>query len=301
MRTPGTSLMSAQARISAAFRDALCLPLNRSSKYIIVSDCHRGTGKTGDNFLKNEYLYLAALNYYFRKGFTYLELGDGDELWENRSVKKIKAMHEASFELLSRYYQDGRLYALFGNHDIIKQNDSFLKKYFHSYNCSYTRESRPLCPDIRYHSGIILQDCERKKDICLTHGHQADILNSTFWRLSRFLVRYVWRPLEALGIPDPTSAAKNNTKKDKTEQILTDWAIQNGCMLITGHTHRPMIGTKNAPYCNSGSCVSPGSITCIEIENRCLTLVKWSMKARSDLTLYAAREVLGDTVCLDDY
>lgn len=293
--------MSADRRLAASFREALRLPLNRSSRYIIMSDCHRGTGRTGDNFLKNEYLYLAALEFYFRAGFTYLELGDGDELWENRSLKKIKEVHGPSFRMMSRYYNAGRMYALYGNHDIIKKRNSFPEKYFQSFYCDYTAGHQPLCPGIVFYSGIILQDAERKKDIYLTHGHQADILNSTLWPLSRFLVRYVWRPLEALGIPDPTSAAKNNTKKEKSERTLTQWAKDNNCMLITGHTHRPMIGTKEAPYCNSGSCVHPSGITGIEIENRCLTLVKWSTQAREDQSLYAAREVLGKTVCLDDY
>ena len=62
-----------------------------------------------------------------------------------------------------------------------------------------------------------------------------------------------------------------------------------------------MIGTKESPYCNTGSCIHPTGITGIEIENRCLTLVKWSTQARADLTLQAAREVLGDTICLDAY
>lgn len=293
--------MSAQKRISKAFDAALELPLDRTSKYVLLSDCHRGTGKTGDNFLKNEYLYLAALEYYFQNAFTYLELGDGDELWENRSVRKIKELHNQSFEMMSRYYQAGRMYALYGNHDIVKKNNDFLQKHFLSYYCVRTLSDRPLYPGIHFYSGIILRDAESKKDIYLTHGHQADLLNSTFWRLSRFLVRYVWKPLEALGIPDPTSAAKNNTKKEKTEQKLTQWAKDHGHMLITGHTHRPVIGTKDVPYCNSGSCVHPVGITCIEIEGRCLTLVKWSVRARNDMTLYAAREVLGETVCLDDY
>lgn len=293
--------MSAAKRLSASFQDALRLPLGRCSRYIILSDCHRGTGRTGDNFLKNEYLYLAALDFYFQKGFTYLELGDGDELWENRSLKKIKEVHASSFQMMSRYYDANRMYAIYGNHDIVKQRRHFPSKHFQSYYCEYTGDHRPLCPGITFYSGIILQDEEQKKDVYLTHGHQADLLNSTLWPLSRFLVRYVWRPLEALGIPDPTSAAKNHTRKEKSEQTLTRWAKDNHCMLITGHTHRPMIGTKEAPYCNSGSCIHPWGITGIEIENRCLTLVKWSTQARRDQTLYAAREVLGETVCLDEY
>lgn len=288
-------------RISKSFDEALCLPLKKCSKYILLSDCHRGTGSANDNFLKNEYLYLAALNYYYCRGFTYLELGDGDELWENRSLAKIKDMHVQSFRMMSRYYSGGRLYVIYGNHDMVKKQPDFRQKYFQSFYCERAMQELPLCPGIRFYSGIILRDEEHKKDIYLTHGHQADPLNSTFWRLSRFLVRYVWKPLEGLGVPDPTSAAKNNIKKKKSEERLTRWAVENGHLLVTGHTHHPMIGTKESPYFNTGSCIHPSGITGIEIENRCLTLVKWSTQAAADLTLQATREVLGETVCVDDY
>lgn len=292
--------MSFEKRISKAFQDALHLPLTPHSRYILFSDCHRGIGNANDNFLKNEFLYLAALDYYFRQNFTYLELGDGDELWENRSVCRIKAAHERTLALLARYYTDGRLYAVYGNHDIVKRNPSYLKKHFHSYFCGEQACEFPLFPDITFYSGIILQDSCEEKDIYLTHGHQADLLNSTFWRLSRFLVRYVWKPLEKFGIPDPTSAAKNNTRKKKSEQLLCDWARENHHILIAGHTHHPMAGSPDSPYFNTGSCVSPSGITGIEIENRCVTLVKWSIGTRQDMTMYAAREVLGETICVDE-
>ena len=136
----------------------------------------------------------------------------------------------------------------------------------------------------------------RLQDVYLTHGHQADHLNSTFWRVSRFLVRYIWRPLESLGIPDPTSAAKNNTRKKESEKKLSGWANRHGHILITGHTHHPMI--TDSGYLNTGSCVHPSGITGIEIRNRCLTLVKWSVAARQDLSLYARREILGEPVRL---
>ena len=110
--------MSANSRITNAYENAFCLPLNPSSKYVLFSDCHRGTGRSNDNFLKNEYLYLAALKYYFSHGFTYIELGDGDELWENRSMCPIREMHAQSFELLSRFYAKHRFYAVYGNHAV---------------------------------------------------------------------------------------------------------------------------------------------------------------------------------------
>ena len=49
----------------------------------------------------------------------------------------------------------------------------------------------------------------KDKDIFMLHGHQVDLLNGTFWRLARFLVRHVWKNLERFGIRDLTRAAKN--------------------------------------------------------------------------------------------
>lgn len=293
--------MSAHARITKAFGQALRLPLDKDTRYILLSDCHRGSGNNNDNFLKNEFLYLAALEYYFKRGFTYIELGDGDELWENRSIRQIKEVHRQSFEMMAKYYGEGRMYALYGNHDMVKKKPHFAGKHFHTYFCDQKMQEIPLCPEISFYSGIILEDKEDKRDIYLTHGHQADMLNSTLWRLSRFLVRYVWKPLERAGVSDPTSAAKNNTKKKKSEKILADWAAERGHLLIAGHTHHPMIGTVQSPYFNTGSCIHPGGITGIEIEERCMTLVKWSLSTREDMTLYAARDRLSEKICIDEY
>ena len=68
---------SCQMRIDKALSEAVHLPLNSCSRYIIISDCHRGEGGANDNFLRNQHLYMAALNYYIAHGFTYFELGDG--------------------------------------------------------------------------------------------------------------------------------------------------------------------------------------------------------------------------------
>lgn len=274
--------MSFRSRMADSCKQALTLPLYPESKYILFSDCHRGDGRADDNFLKNEFLYLAALRYYEHAGFTYLELGDGDELWENRSLDKIRQMHPHSFEMLAKYQRKDRLYLIYGNHDMVKKDAAFCKKYL----------------DCRSYPGIFLQDSLHEKDIFLTHGHQADLMNSTFWKVNRFLVRYLWKNLELLGVPDPTSAAKNNTRKERAEKRLTTWAAENGVILIAGHTHRPMTGSGKSPFFNTGSCVHPAGITGIEIEDRCITLVKWSLGTRSDQTVYVKRETLGERVSL---
>lgn len=282
--------MNYDRRLQRAFSNAPSLPLSVHSRYVLFSDCHRGCGNPNDNFLKNQHLYSAALQYYHRHGFTYIELGDGDELWENRSISQIMEVHDDIFRMLSRFYHEKRLYILYGNHDIIKRSSKTTGKW-----------APGLFPGITFHSGLILRDRERRKDIYLTHGHQTDFLNSTLWPLSRFLVRYLWGPAERRGFLDPTSAAKNNKKKRRTEKKLTEWARANGIILITGHTHRPMIGTADAPYCNTGSCVHPYGITCIEIHHRCMSLVKWTMTTRPDQSLFVSREILADTICIDGY
>ena len=292
--------MSTASRLNAAFADAPVLPLGSDSRYVLFSDCHRGTGTSYDNFLKNQNLYFAALRYYYDRKFTYIELGDGDELWENRSIEQIKSIHDNTFWLLSLYYRQKRLWLLYGNHDLIKRSPRYSGQHFSSYICS-TSKTQPLFPGITFYEGLVLKDCLGKRDLYLTHGHQADYLNSVLWKFSRFLVRYIWKPMEHIGFLDPTSAAKNNTKKRKTERLLTGWAVDNDRILISGHTHRPMIGTKESPYFNTGSCVHPRCITCIEVTDRCMTLVKWTLRTRDDMTLYVGREELAGPVCIDEY
>lgn len=292
--------MSIQTRLNRAFENVPVLPLSADSRYILVSDCHRGTGTSSDNFLKNQNLYFAAMQHYYDHSFTCIELGDGDELWENRSLAQIKQIHNNAFWLLSKFYEQNRLYMIYGNHDMVKKQPSFAASYYSTYPCSTCHEEE-LFPGIIFYSGIILRDCRDKKDIYLTHGHQADFFNSILWKFSRFLVRYLWRPLENIGFLDPTSAAKNNSKKKRIEYELSSWAEQKDCILITGHTHRPMLDSAGSPYFNTGSCVHPRCITCIEIIHRCLTLVKWSLSTRSDKSLYVSREVLAGPICVDSF
>lgn len=270
--------MSTSTRLSKSFQNVPVLPLNYNSRYVLFSDCHRGRGNSNDNFLPNEHLYYAALKHYYQLGYTYVELGDGDELWENRNLSEIMDIHSTVYSLLSLFSKQERLYMIYGNHDMEK-------KYRSDYYKCY--------------SGLILKDSQSNHDLYLTHGHQAELLNSVFWRVTRFLVRYVWTPLEGIGIPDPTSAAKNYTRKEKTERRLADWAVKESKLLITGHTHRPRLAPETLPYFNTGSCVHPHSITCIEVDKRALSLIEWTLDTRRDKSLYVARKILAGPFPID--
>ena len=275
-----------ERRLDKSFRNAPVLALYPHSRVVLISDCHRGVGNSNDNFLKNQHLYFAALCYYYTNGFVYIELGDGEELWENRSLAAIQEIHSDVFRLLSLFQKEHRLYMLYGNHDHVMKNNR----------------------EFPHYEGIVLKICHTAPrdmvrapeclELYLTHGHQADILNSTLWKLSRFLVRHLWKPLEQRGVLDPTSAAKNYRHRQRSEKRLSAWAVKKNCYLITGHTHRPMLGDAGTRYFNTGSCVHPRCITCLEIEDGNISLVKWQVETRQDRSLFVAREVLAGPLSL---
>lgn len=294
--------MSTTKRLSQVLANSPRIPFDDHSRIVIMSDCHRGDGGWSDNFSNNQNLFFAALSYYYERGFTYIELGDGDELWENRSIDNIILTHSDCFWLMSQFYRAGRFYMLYGNHDIVKKDPKYRKTNCDSFFCDSTNSHMALFPGIDIVEGLILEYRYTKHRILLTHGHQADILNDTLWRVSRFLVRYLWRPLELIGIRDPTSAAKNNERKNKVERKLVDWSMKNNHMIVCGHTHRPVFpNVGEALYFNDGSCVHPRCITALEITNGTISLVKWATMTKPDRTLYVGRDVLESPVRLMDY
>lgn len=294
--------MSVNKRLTGVYNSSPKLPFDDYSRFIIMSDCHRGDGGWADNFSNNQNLFFAALQYYYDRAYTYIELGDGDELWENRSINTIINSHSDCFWLMSQFYRMGRFHMIFGNHDIIKRDPKYSRTKCKSFFCDSTNSVLPLFPDINISEGLILDYKNAPYEIFLTHGHQADILNDTFWRLSRFLVRYFWRPLELIGIRNPTSASQNNDWKTKVERKLSDWSVKNNKMLLTGHTHRPVLPQPGEPlYFNDGSCVHPRCITGIEIANGSISLIKWATMIRPDSSLYVGREILEGPVKIQDY
>ncbi len=287
-------------RLRCLQSEAEVIPFDENSKFIIMSDCHRGQGNTGDNFLPNQTLHFAALEYYYKNGFTYIELGDGDELWENRKLQPIIAAHNDIFWLMSKFYHDNRLRMLYGNHDIVKRRRQLTNREFNNLYCDHGECQ--LFPGIQIPEGLILEDRYTKNRILLIHGHQGSFLNDTIWPVARFLVRYFWRPLELIGFTAPTGAARTHARQENIEKKLSAYALSSRCMIIAGHTHRPAYPHPGGGlYFNDGSCVHPRSVTGIEISGRQISLVKWSVSARDDLSLYADRQVLKGPCNIDDF
>jgi predicted phosphodiesterase len=182
---------------------------------------------------------------------------------------------------------------IYGNHDMIKKDDRFSRQNLCCYYDARLKKRVPLFENIKVYEGLILRYAETGKDIFLVHGHQVDFLNSKLWKLARFLVHNLWRPLEALGVNNPTSAAKNNKKANQVEDRLTKRSQSQNRMVVAGHTHRPVFPDPGSPlYFNDGSCVHPRCISAIEIAEGSITLVKWCVSTTQGGVLFVKREVL---------
>jgi UDP-2,3-diacylglucosamine pyrophosphatase LpxH len=296
--------MSVARRLSEVFESSEEIPFDDSSKFIFFSDCHRGDNSWTDDFAPNQNLFFHALNFYCNEGFTYIELGDGDELWENRFFKNVREAHDHIYWKMSLFWESRRLYLLWGNHNRLWKDHRNVEKYLYHYHEERKRKPgtkravQPLFDGIKVYEGLVLHHMPTNKRIFLTHGHQGDLLNDQWWWVGRFVVRGIWKVLQILGARDPTSPAKNFKKRVKLEEAIVEWLEGNKNrlnLLIVGHTHRPYLPrTNESPYCNTGSCVHPRCITGIEIEKGEIKLVKWfiDVNSKEEGTLFVNKEIL---------
>ena len=296
-------MFSSKKRLDNAYKNAKIIDFNDSSKFILFSDCHRGDNSFADDFANNRNIYFYALKHYFKEGFQYCEVGDGDELWENLSFKSIFDAHQNVYILLKQFHEGNKLHMIWGNHDMVYRNPNYVKKQLSTYFDAKTGFEVKLFKDIKYHEGIVLKHSETKQKIFFTHGHQADWWNYTFWKWSRFMVRVLWKPLNVMGIPDPTSPAKNYKELIKIERRTKKWIADNSNLItIVGHTHRPRFPKPgDIAYFNDGSCVHPRSITGIEIEYGKISLIKWQISTKEDGTLQIVKTILEGPQKLMDF
>jgi predicted phosphodiesterase len=227
-----------------------------------------------DAFNANEALFLHALRHYHQNGFTYIEVGDGDELWKNRRFHTVRAAHGQVFEWLHRFDEQRRLHLLFGNHDIAGTNRQQVEK-----DGMIARE------------GLILQHRRTGQQIFVTHGHQADLKSDLCYPFSRMAVRRVWRRLQVWRLAPVASPNAEARAPRQFERYLMEWSARTSRVLICGHTHRTVSAAYGeTPYFNTGHCVTPGVITGLEIQNGEIGLVRWRATPGSEA--FGQREVL---------
>lgn len=279
-------------KLDKLFKRAKVIPTSKNTKIVVMSDIHRGINNINDNFHKNKLLYEEALKHYYKKGFTYIELGDGDDMWEVNDYYKIIETYKETFKLLKKFYLKKQLLMIYGNHDICKRKKKILEKYFYTYYDKRKNKNEELLNNLNVYEAIVLN--YRNLKIFMLHGHQVDFLNSNIWRISRFLVKYIWKKLETIGFRAPMTLAKNYELPNKNEKKLINFSNKKKMMVISGHTHKAIFPINNTSlYFNDGACVHKDGITCLEIKNDKISLIKWFYKAKKNKILFK-RKILNE-------
>lgn len=273
---------SAQAKKQ---KRVLVMEVGPNDAFIIFSDQHKGNKDEADVFARAEANYIGALQHYHAQCFSFINLGDCEELWKYKPGEVLQ--HAArSLEAESAFQHENKYFRTFGNHDLIWKNawdvKSLLKSWF----------SMPLAVP----EGLLLRMNIAGKafHLFLTHGHQGDKMsdNNAF---STWIVAHIWTPLQRYLQINENTPSKDDKLRNHHNRLMYEWSNRHkNLILITGHTHQPVFAsgcysthpgnyietaeeeTLTPGYFNTGCCCfSDGDITGIEIENGFIRLVKW--------------------------
>lgn len=270
----------AHERLDLAFRQSPHLHFDDNSRLVFFSDMHRGIKDRYDFFAPNENLFLHALSHYYQQEYTYIELGDGDELWYN-NFAQIRRAYGRLFDLLRQFRASHRLHLIVGNHDSQRGMFDPMEK-----------EGMPL------HQGLVLHHVPSGRHLFAVHGHQAHPKGDRYWWFqrphSRYIVKYTL-PFSASRyyFSEPEDGLRQrqhlaNLPRRMSSRILRiahqlegailSWAQQQRQAIICGHTHLcafPDADQADPPFFNIGHCSTPGYITGLEITEGEMALVKW--------------------------
>lgn len=262
-------------RLDAILDNAPVLQFDDHSKIILLSDAHRGNKGEGDAFMGNEALFLETLAHYYGAGFTYIELGDGDDLWQTGSFDAIKQAYPRVFALFEQFKRQERLHFILGNHEVQG------RQYYRARKGEWPVEE-----------GLVLEYGPTGQRILAVHGHQVDFWCDQFSLLTQQLAWFMGPGFERIvNTATPRVAAHFGTlyahiaqswhrwyASQQQKQIgwMRDWVKCRQQPVIAGHTHLPLFPAAGEPsYFNTGSCLAPGYLTGIEIQAGVIRLVQW--------------------------
>jgi len=285
--------MNTDKRLTNAYKNAKAQYFDVNSKYIFFSDVHRGDDSVSDEFARNQNIFLYALNYYYNHNYIYVEVGDGDELWEYPTFKHIRLAHTDIFIVLKKFFDAKKFIMLYGNHNIYLKYKNFVSNNYFNFYDEYNQERVELFKGLTPHEALKLKYKDTGQEILIVHGHQGDFMNDQFWFLSMLLMRYFWRFMHVVGFENPSSPARNLYKRHKVEKAYNKWIEKHKMMLICGHTHRPKFPKNNElPYFNTGCCIHTRGISGIEILNGKILMVDWRITADADGIVRIVRNVV---------
>lgn len=207
------------------------LDLERT-RMVILSDLHRGRRDRGDDFLRSERAYNAALGYYLECGYTLVHLGDVEELW-SCTPKEIFDAYAHTVAMEAEFHRQGRYLRFYGNHDEAWSDPELVEEHLH-----------PRFPGLRVREGLTLllrSGGEEVGRLFLAHGHQGTTLSDRHARWGRMIAGNVWRPLQKLIRQHATNPSHDSALRERHEMAMYRWAAgKDGLVLVTGHTHRPV-------------------------------------------------------------
>jgi UDP-2,3-diacylglucosamine pyrophosphatase LpxH len=294
--------MKTDQKLTNAYKNAKTVYIDKNSKYIFFSDVHRGDDSVSDEFTRNQNVFLHALNYYYKNNYSYIEVGDGDELWEYKEFKHIRLAHTDIFIVLKKFYDADRMIMIYGNHNIFLKSKDFVKNNFYQFYDEYNQERVELFKGLEPQEAVVLKVKDTGQEILVVHGHQGDFMNDQAWQLSMLLLRYFWRFMHIVGFENPASPARNLYKRHKVEKAYNKWIEKHKMMLICGHTHRPKFPKANdLPYFNTGCCIRTRGLAGIEIVDGKILMVDWRIAADDDGTLKMHRTVVRGPEPIEKY
>ena len=207
-------------RLKKLYQDGKTIPINESSRLVILSDLHMGNGGKRDDFIQNgEMVHTVLKDYYQEKHYTLILNGDIEELLRF-SQTAIKKHWQQIYDLFNDFLQRKALFKLFGNHDYELHN----------------RDKAPSGPStLPTREAVTLR--HKSGDLLIFHGHQAGRLKHDFsQRFVSMILKYIATPL---GIKN-YSVAHDSKKRYIIEKRVYDFARSRRIIAVIGHTHRPL-------------------------------------------------------------
>lgn len=247
-----------EKRLQDVIERAPVVQFDTRSRFVILSDCHRGIKDQGDVFVKNEALYLQALEYYLDEGFTYIEAGDGDELWRDYDFYDIQYAYPKVFKLLHAFNASSRLHILLGNHDTPSDPVGNLKG------------------DFGLSEALLLVEKDAGYAVLILHGHQAELFSDRLKPISRLVVNTIWQRLKGIPLAQRLHQAVMQREHVRIQILMANWASRNHTVVISGHTHQLHFpGVLYPATFNGGTCSNAGHIFGLELVDSQITPIVW--------------------------
>jgi predicted phosphodiesterase len=197
--------MSTFSRLDALYKS--CPRIKLEPPVVFIADTHLGDGSKADNFWPYRFNFEKAIEKYLPP-WKIVTLGDIYDHWQFG----VKAIRDAGYSRPLLLLLDAAVIKVRGNHDWEMEE----------------REGSICHP----HEAALLTI--GGQEIFVAHGHQGDWINDGGRGLGRFLVRYLWTPLERLGVKQPPMPG---SRHERQRVALVDWANTGKVLSVFGHTH----------------------------------------------------------------